>query len=182
MDTMQSVSTSTARTSTSVASEVEEWRTIPGFEGCYEASNLGRIKSLPRTTTRGGILRPSLAHYGYQSYRLSVRGHKATYRGHVLVMLAFAGPCPEGMEVCHINGDPGDNRLGNLRYDTHKENMRDIKRHGRHNNAHKTHCKWGHEFTPENTRIKPTQYGTARCCIACVTRRNKENWQKARAS
>jgi hypothetical protein len=50
---------------------------------------------------------------------------------HRLVLSAFAGPCPEGMEACHYNGNPADNRLCNLRWDTRKANHADKVRHGR---------------------------------------------------
>lgn len=48
----------------------------------------------------------------------------------MLVMLAFVGPRPDGLDVCHGNGNPADNRLENLRYGTRSENMRDALRHG----------------------------------------------------
>lgn len=49
---------------------------------------------------------------------------------HRLVLEAFVGPCPAGMECCHEDGDPGNNRLTNLRWDTHAGNMQDAVRHG----------------------------------------------------
>lgn len=49
---------------------------------------------------------------------------------HQLVMEAFKGPCPPGMEVCHENGIATDNRLSNLRHKTHGDNMRDKQKHG----------------------------------------------------
>jgi len=52
-------------------------------------------------------------------------------------MLAFVGPCPDGLEVAHDNGVPNDNRLSNLRYDTHKGNHADRKRHGTNNAGEK---------------------------------------------
>jgi hypothetical protein len=48
-----------------------------------------------------------------------------------LVLAAFVGPPPDGHEACHNNGDPTDNRLANLRWDAHRENQRDMVRHGR---------------------------------------------------
>lgn len=49
---------------------------------------------------------------------------------HRLVLETFIGPCPDGMECCHNNGDPVDNRLGNLRWDTHFNNVQDSIKHG----------------------------------------------------
>lgn len=74
---------------------------------------------------------------------------------HRLVALAFIGPCPEGMEVLHINGEPDDNRLENLRYGTRAENVADTIRHGRHPWAGRSACPNGHDYTPENTAIVP---------------------------
>lgn len=59
---------------------------------------------------------------------------------HQLVLAAFVGPRPEGMEVAHENGDPQDNRLTNLSYKTKNGNMLDSVRHGTHRNSRKTNC------------------------------------------
>lgn len=56
-------------------------------------------------------------------------GYKRYYI-HRLVLLAFVGPCPPGMECCHIDGNPINNRLSNLRWGTRRENMEDRVRHG----------------------------------------------------
>src|SRR5690606_32157657 len=81
-----------------------------------------------------------------------------------LVAAAFLGPRPEGSEVCHINGDPADNRVENLRYGSRSENVLDQVRHGVHNNARKTHCKNGHAFTPENTMRRSEGGRRCRTC------------------
>ena len=49
---------------------------------------------------------------------------------HRLVLLTFVGPCPYGMECCHYDGNPSNNNLVNLRWDTRKENRKDQLRHG----------------------------------------------------
>jgi hypothetical protein len=111
----------------------EEWRPVVGWEGYYVVSNQGRVKSLPRITPGGthimGKLRqPAMQGRGNPYWQIHLmRGGKENgmYRVavHRLVMESFVGPCPEGMEVCHINGNGFDNRLENLRYDTHANNM-----------------------------------------------------------
>lgn len=58
-----------------------------------------------------------------------------TYRVNVLVLLAFRGPRPSRADACHGNGDPNDNALTNLRWDTRSGNMLDASRHGRLGNA-----------------------------------------------
>lgn len=120
--------------------EEEEWRDIPGYPG-YQASSLGRIRSLDRLDTlpggfarkrKGRILRGCKFHgkQGYLAYTPSVNSVVTTISGHRLVMLAFAGPPKEGQIVCHCDGDGSNNAVSNLRYGTHKENEADKERHG----------------------------------------------------
>lgn len=90
---------------------------------------------------------------------------------HRLVLEAFVGPCPDGMVACHWDDNPENNHLNNLRWDTESSNQRDKVRNGRHHAALLTHCKYGHEFTPEN--IKWTAAGH-RHCRECARRRNRE--------
>lgn len=115
---------------------MEIWRDIPGFDGHYQVSNLGRVKSMPRIvvrnqsngnyTTKEKILRPGLSH-GYPTVSLTRNGKSKSYRNHVLVMLAFVGPCPLGQEVLHRDGDRTDATLEHLRYGTRRENMADAR-------------------------------------------------------
>lgn len=60
---------------------------------------------------------------------------KRTVLVHRLILEAFVGSCPEGMEACHWNDDPTDNRLENLRWDTHRANGADMVRNGHHGGA-----------------------------------------------
>lgn len=76
------------------------------------------------------VLRPSITKKGYRNYVLCVNGTKKYCQGHRLVLQAFVGPCPEGMEACHNNGNPADNRLENLRWDTPSSNALDKVKHG----------------------------------------------------
>ncbi|WP_248099523.1 HNH endonuclease signature motif containing protein [Corynebacterium kefirresidentii] len=87
---------------------------------------------------------------------------------HRLVMAAFVGPCPDGMEVCHNDGNPANNYVGNLRYDTHQANYADMFIHNTHGMATKTHCRNNHEFSPGNTLIHNRKNGrTQRSCRSC---------------
>ncbi|ART69929.1 hypothetical protein BTO20_16305 [Mycobacterium dioxanotrophicus] len=159
----------------------EVWRDVPGFEGRYAVSDWGRVKSLPHyVTQRNGVVIPvigrHLTPYKEKGGRLILslgRGYRR--RVHQIVMLAFVGPCPDGMEVCHNNGDASDNRLVNLRYDTHKGNEQDKIRHGTHHNTVKTHCIHRHEYTPENTYL--TKDGR-RNCLTCRLAREAARWQR----
>nr|WP_232111245.1 HNH endonuclease signature motif containing protein [Nocardia wallacei] len=84
---------------------------------------------------------------------------------HSLVAEAFIGPRPEGLQVCHNDGDPTNNMLANLRYDTPSENQTDIVRHGKHFHANKTHCPSGHAYA-EHAYSIPSR-PNARYCRAC---------------
>ncbi len=156
----------------------EEWRDIPGYEGYYQASDLGRVRSLDRIITdrngksffkRGKILKPAVKKTGYLMVALNMNAVVATPSVHSLVALCFLGKRPEGFEVCHGNGDPSDNGLENLRYDTPASNAADILLHGRNKERNKTHCKWGHEFTEENTafRARSCRPNVRRMCKIC---------------
>ena len=117
----------------------ETWKTIPGYEGLYEVSSRGQVRSIDRTvphghsgslTLKGRIRTQYTDRIGRKSVNLSKARRTRTHRVHNLVAAAFIGPVPDGMEVCHGNGDAGDNRLENLRYDTSVENAADRERHG----------------------------------------------------
>ena len=112
--------------------ENEIWRDIPEYEGLYQASNLGRIKSLQRTKQRldgthiqnvnERILISKTGKYGYLRLLLHKNSIRKTYSVHRLVWSAFNGPIPEGMQINHINEIKTDNRLENLNLMTPKEN------------------------------------------------------------
>ena len=157
----------TQRAATPQALPPEEWRPIPGYEGIYDASNHGRVYSLPRCDNlgrrvRGRILKQHKDRDGRMRVGLWSNNRNHTRQVHQLVAAAFLGPCPEGMEVRHLDGDPENNVLSNLEYATHAVNMADIKTH-RPRWATQTHCINDHEFTPENTRI----YRGHRICREC---------------
>lgn len=81
---------------------------------------------------RCGILTKIRTHncLGYRVVYLSYAGKGKTFRAHRVVLTAFVGPCPEGMECCHNDGNPNNNCLSNLRWDTHKANYADMTKNG----------------------------------------------------
>jgi hypothetical protein len=126
----------------------EEWRPIPGFPD-YSVSNTGRVVSYKAGRSRE--LRPTLSYNGYPRLELAVGGRRVHRKVHQLVAAAFFGPCPEGLEVRHLDGVKTNNCAKNLAYGTRSENMRDQVTHGSHNHASKTACRRGHPFDEVNT-------------------------------
>jgi hypothetical protein len=111
------------------------WKDIPGYEGKYQASTDGRIRSLTRQitqigrngkpftrTVKGRTLRPGKQFSGHVTVALG-RGNSILV--HQLVILTFKGPPPLNCEVRHLNGRPDDNDISNLCYGTRTENILD---------------------------------------------------------
>lgn len=100
---------------------MEAWKPVLGYETMYDVSDLGRIRTVGRRVGRpeGLILKPGYNLRGYQQVEL-IGGKRHTV--HLLVMQAFVGPKPEGMEINHKNGVKDDNRLENLEYVTKSQN------------------------------------------------------------
>lgn len=107
------------------ASKMKEvWISIFGYEGLYEVSNIGRVKSLHRKYSPGNrILKFNLHPKGYYAVALCKNNTMKTYRTHALVALAFLGPRPKGLGIDHINNQKTDNRADNLEYVTQRENI-----------------------------------------------------------
>ena len=167
----------------------ERWLPIPGWEGTYEASDHGRVRSVEREvvctlgrrrTLRGKVLSPCINTNGYQQVSLvrNSRGH--SQRVHVLVMLAFAGHRPDGFDVCHNDGNQLNNHLSNLRWGTRSENRYDSVQHGTHVQASKTHCPQGHAYVGDNIIRVPSR-PNARYCRACNREQGKLRARARRA-
>ncbi len=113
---------------------IEVWKPVPGYVDYYEVSSFGRVRGLPRTLTNGAhlkgrLLSPARKRKGYFQIRLCMGQDHKWFGVHSLVLMAFVGPKPYGMECAHNNGNPSDNRLDNLRWDTRKGNLSDRERH-----------------------------------------------------
>lgn len=119
---------------------MERWLAVVGYEGLYEVSDLGRVRRLRER--RGGADRlfadgPRIVKQHERSYSrgyLDVSLYKEDKHVrrpvHLLVLEAFVGPRPAGLEGAHDDGVRSHNHLGNLLWKTHAENLADKKRHG----------------------------------------------------
>lgn len=116
----------------------EQWAAMLGYEGLYEVSSMGRVKSLKRVVNIGTnkrevperILNPIVGTRGYYVINLTAHGRRKQVFLHKVVLEAFIGPRPEGMEACHNNGKKLDCYLDNLRWDTRSCNHKDKRIHG----------------------------------------------------
>ncbi len=109
----------------------EVWLPVPGYEGLYEVSNLGRARRIGEGGRFTLILSPT-ACQGYLVICLSKDGVARKYRMNRLVLEAFCGPPPfAGAQAAHNDGCKTNNALTNLRWASNLENQADIDRHGR---------------------------------------------------
>jgi hypothetical protein len=93
----------------------ERWRPVPGYAGWYEISDLGRVYSLPRAATAGGLIAIRRNTRGYNVVVLCKYGKRRTVPVARLVLGAFAGP-PDGRRARHGAKGPADDSLGNLEW------------------------------------------------------------------
>lgn len=173
----------------------EIWQDIPGFEGFYQASSLGRIRSVARVvpSTRNGlaatraspsrVLKPHLneARGGYLSVKTSVEGRALTKPVHSMVCAAFHGPRPDGMTAAHNNGISTDNRPENLRWATLTANHADKVRHGTllrgaGNGASKLteDAARAIKFSDENKHVLAARYGVSEATVRLI--RKGKRW------
>ena len=143
---------------------------VPGYEGRYEVSDHGRVRSLSRIRShgrkwQGRVLKPTPMPKGYLLVNLWFDNSKRMWLVHRLVLTAFVGPPPEGMEGLHADNDPANNRLDNLSWGTHSQNQFDQVVHGTHGNASKESCPSGHPYDEANTYIYPGR--AHRGCRTC---------------
>lgn len=170
----------------------EVWRDVPGYEGLYRVSSLGRVRSLERPVVCDGphrstfkVLKPSRimklrSARGYLHVALVDHARSSkTWGVHQLVCLTFHGPKPSPAHVVrHLNGIAGDNRPENVVWGTVTENNRDTVRHGTHVNTRKTHCVNGHQLAGDNVYVpRPGQ----RYCRICKNAANRRYERSQRA-
>ena len=112
---------------------MEEFRDIKGYEGLYQVSNFGRVKSLSRKMcnyqgcymSKEKILNPGLTKEGYSNVGLYKKGKGRTFRVHILVAMSFLGHIPDGthkLVIDHIDNNTLNNNVENLQIITNREN------------------------------------------------------------
>jgi hypothetical protein len=172
----------------------EEWRDIAGFEGVYQVSDLGRVRSLPHTIAHsvypgrtrvspGRVLRQHCGDRGYCAVAFNVNGKNKRYEVHRLVGEAFIGSLPAGHHTHHINGDPSDNRLINLTYYSSSYHHHI---HNRGVNAHRNVLTEQQVIeirrrlaNGESQVALGKEYGVARTNIGAIERRESWAWLHA---
>lgn len=162
----------------------ERWRPIADWPG-YEVSDQGRVRSIERVILRrNGIRQTVRARILKQTWdmpgdvgHLTVTVFRKRRKVHRLVLTAFVGPAPDGHEGCHNDGDPSNNTLQNLRWDTHRANALDRTRHGRHYLANRQQCVRGHEFDG-GVYVSPSGK-TQRTCRRCHAIRQSDRRKTA---
>lgn len=151
------------------------WVDVHGYEGLYQVSDKGSVRSLDRVDCRGHKicgreLVPEMRHTGHLRVTLSKDGLVQRLWVHRLVLEAFVAPRPDEQEGCHNDGNPLNNNVSNLRWGTKKSNAKDRVLHGNDFHARKTHCAHGHAYNRANTRL--TRQGW-RVCKTCTRSRGK---------
>lgn len=157
----------------------ENWLPVVGYEGLYEVSDLGNVRSVDRIVMRGDVevrrrgkvLSPLANADGYRRVTLCRGGGERQSKVHTLVLTAFRGDRPLGLMCCHGPGGQQDNRLENLRWDSGSANSQDAIRDGTHPTASKKKCKRGHKL------VAPNLVGPAlgRMCKSCSRARSNVN-------
>jgi hypothetical protein len=140
------------------------WRAVVGWEGVYEVSSRGEVRSAAR------VLRGWINGGGYPTVSLCLPGRRQNIGVHILVLEAFIGPRPGGLQACHADDVKTNNAVENLRWDTPSANTYDRIANGLHVQARKTHCPAGHPYDYRDAG------GTRRCrtCNAANNRRYRE--------
>lgn len=159
----------------------EQWRPVVGWENLYEVSDMGQVRTITRIVSMGRgwrripskVRRQSRTTAGYPTITLSGGSRVVTRLVHKLVLEAFVGPRPEGMEACHYDGDKANNALSNLRWDTKHANDLDAVRVGKRPDPKRDRCGHGHELTPDNTFVTKARPNTRQCkkCLSVINAR-----------
>ncbi len=154
----------------------ERWRAVPNYEGLYEVSSAGTVRSVDRVVHyesgrvvrwTGRTLVQTMRPDGHVQVTLAhpLRGHRQS-KVHAIVASAFLGPRIDGDVIRHLDGLSTNNTVENLAYGSQSENAFDSVRHGTHPQSRKAHCPRGHRLCDPNLRAGSKRDGY-RGCLAC---------------
>lgn len=165
---------------------MESWCPIAGFEGIYEVSDHGRVRSLPHQvpygtkgamiSKPGSILKPWwVSNQGNRQGTLVISlGRGNRFRVSHLVLEAFVGARPEGCLARHLDDDKSNNNVSNLAWGTYSENAHDAVRNRKHGMTIKTHC-------PKNHPLDGMYGNGKRYCKTCKRARSRDYGARKRA-
>ena len=173
----------------------EIWKDIPGYEGSYQVSNLGRVKSLPRIVERcersgrsvrqpirERILRPGVNKRGYWYVVLRSGGRSVTRELHTLVALAFLGPRPNpAAQVRHLDGARSNCKAENLCYGTPSENQLDLYQYrGHHHRLTEANARAIRERLSrgEKGRDLAKEFGVSESNVSAIKHRRTFAWME----
>lgn len=151
----------------------ERWMPVVGYDGTYEVSNLGAVRSVDRLGKggrlwRGQLLSQKKHRNGYLCVNLWLNGKGTMKLVHRLVLESHVGLPADGTVTCHNDGDATNNRVENLRWDTPSENGYDRVRHGTHPMVKRTHCPAGHLLKAPNLVVTRRERIGMRQCETCI--------------
>lgn len=170
-------------------STIETWKPIPGYEGIYEVSDHGNVRSLDRLGAdgrrlKGKPMKQSLKDR-YPFVTLCRNAKYKTFFVSRLVWQVFRGNLIEGMHIDHIDNNPMNNNRENLQQLTPKENVSRQKLFGNHVTdrvargdtwaQRKTHCPYGHPLEGGNIMPSTAKLGR-RGCLACNRAQSYVRW------
>jgi len=109
----------------------EMWKDVAEYEWLYQISNLSRVRRMAGSAKcyENRILKQNVGSHGYLVVDLYKNNKRKTFTIHKLILEAFVGPCPSGMECRHLDGNPANNKIENLKWGTRSENVRDAMKH-----------------------------------------------------
>lgn len=147
----------------------ETWKMSTSYP-TMEASDRGRVRTAATKRVRKAKPHEKL---NYLRVNVQHNGHRKTVYVHQIVADAFYGPCPDGREVCHNDGNSLNNTPGNLRYDTHVRNAQERHEHkGRSKDW--SRCSRGHSLRLKaNVYVRSTPGAATPTCKACNKARDK---------
>jgi hypothetical protein len=143
----------------------ETWKPVVGIDGRYEVNEFGVVRNI-RTLH---VMSPFSTPFGYHRVGLYDGSSQKSYSVHRLVAFAFHGLPEAGQEVRHLDSNPKNNFVGNLRWGSKSENTLDAVARGSHPKTRLTHCPKGHEYSPENTSVNDNK----RHCRTCSRARDR---------